>query len=96
MDEELIDTTAQLSLHAILLEQLFACSALSKQNPKESWQAMNDSIMEICKYKLTLPDDMPEQMIVQERICHFAKIFCDRIATRIENSPEQVTHPQPV
>lgn len=95
MNEDLIDIdiTAQLSLHAIPLEQLFANVALSKADPSESWQAMNDSIMDICKYKLALPDDMPEQMIVQERICHFAIIFCNRVAVRVKESQEGTSHP---
>ncbi|MBI5938235.1 MAG: hypothetical protein HY850_10345 [Betaproteobacteria bacterium] len=87
MDEELIeiDIAAQLALHAILLEQLFSTTMLGTSNPAEKWRAMGEDIIRACQFTAAAPDDMSEQLIVQERVCHHAKIFCERVMKRVEN-----------
>lgn len=88
MDEELteIDIAAQLALHAILLEQLFSTAMLGTSNPAEQWRAMSEDIIRACQFTAAPPDDMSEQLIVQERICHHARIFCDRVMEHVKKA----------
>ena len=84
MNEAEIDLSARTTLHAFLLEQIFANQAMTASDPAASWAALSKAFMNSIRFKTTAPADSPELVDMHERtIAHAERLFA-RVAERVE------------